>query len=1036
MACLPDVPDANGVICCSSFNRRTFLRTMGASTMVGLGSQLPAFADSLDNPSFDPNMPADKGLKPEWIKALYDRGEPEVYTGKQLDQLNMPVGGICAGQVYINGDGQLNQWRVIETPCEIKNLFVLRTVDSGQTITKPLSRASFPGLRFRGEYPIAKITYADATIPVTVDAEIFSPFSPLDAEDSGLPATVFHFRLTNTSNAPVVATLAGALENGFCLYNRYNIEATRRNEITRSGDVTVLSGTGSFTSVSETTDPARPDIVFEDWDRDTFAPWTVEGTAFGSGPIKRADAQKQFGDDLSGASPRLVNSWFYNHQDSATGKLTSQPFTIDRHYINLWVGGGDDEGKVGVNLVVDGKVAMTQTGAGANRLSEHFFNVRDLKGKQATLEIFDQTGDYFGQVGVGRITFSDRAGIKTDKLDDDGSTALALLGPGAEIGIAQTSMVMSDATFNLDDKPSDDASLPSSKALIGALGRTVQLAPGATAEMTFVIAWHFPNLTLTGLGSVGRYYAAKFASAEAVARYVATNFDRLANQTRLWRNTWYDSTLPYWFLDRTFLNISTLATSGCYRFANGRFYAWEGGPGCCAGTCTHVWQYAHSMARVFPILERETREKTDLGLALHPDTGVMGFRGEFDMSLAVDGQAGTILRFYREHQMAPDDTFLKTNWDKIKKTYDPLFALDSDEDGIMDGAQMNTLDRPWYGQISWMSSMYCAACRAGEAMANEMSDAAFAAKCKKVADAGFASIPTKLWNGEYFISIPDPKHLDTVTSGDGCLLDQVYGQSTAHQLGLPRILPADKTRTALESLWKYNFSPDAGTYFQTKHGGRQFVNPGDMGLIMCTFPRTDWDYVRASGGDAAHGGFAYYFVETWTGNEYQVANHFFWEGMAEKGLSVVRAIHDRYKAIERNPWNEVECGDHYSRAMAGHGPFLAACGFSFHGPLGKIGFAPKLTPENFRAPFIGSEGWGTYAQTISRGKMTASLELKSGQLKAQTLTLAGAPGATVKATLGGQPVATTAKVAEGQIEIVFTDRLTIPTGGKLEVVVS
>ena len=399
-------------------------------------------------------------------------------------------------------------------------------------------------------------------------------------------------------------------------------------------------------------------------------------------------------------------------------------------------------------------------------------------------------------------------------------------------------------------------------------------------------------------------------------------------------------------------------------------------------------------------------------------------------------QTGTILRIYREHQMAPDNTFLKTNWDKIKKTYDPMFAIDPDEDGIMDGAQMNTLDRPWFGQISWMSSMYCAACRAGEAMANEMGDAEFAAKCKKIADAGFNSISTKLWNGEYFISIPDPKHLDTVSSGDGCLLDQVYGQSTAHQLGLARTLPADKTRTALESIWKYNFSPDAGKYFQDKHGGRQFVNPGDMGLIMCTFPRTDWDYVKASGGDAAHGGFAYYFVECWTGNEYQVANHMFWEGMTEKALAVVRAIHERYAALKRNPWNEVECGDHYSRAMAGHGPFLAACGFSFHGPLGKIGFAPKLTPENFRAPFIGSEGWGTYAQTITGGKMNASIELKSGQLKAQTLTLAGAPGSSVTATLGGQSVATSAKLADGQLEIHFTNPVTIPTGAKLEVIVS
>ena len=184
----------------------------------------------------------------------------------------------------------------------------------------------------------------------------------------------------------------------------------------------------------------------------------------------------------------------------------------------------------------------------------------------------------------------------------------------------------------MNGKAEDEASVPSSKTLIGALGRTTQLAAGASAEVTFVIAWHYPNLTLDKLGDVGRYYATKYDSAATVARYVATNFEALAGQTRLWRDTWYDSTLPYWFLDRTFLNVSTLATSGCYRFADGRFYAWEGGPGCCPGTCTHVWQYAHSMARVFPFLERNTREYTDLGISYHADSGVMGFRGEFDMS--------------------------------------------------------------------------------------------------------------------------------------------------------------------------------------------------------------------------------------------------------------------------------------------------------------------------------------------------------------------------------------------------------------------
>ena len=38
--------------------------------------------------------------------------------------------------------------------------------------------------------------------------------------------------------------------------------------------------------------------------------------------------------------------------------------------------------------------------------------------------------------------------------------------------------------------------------------------------------------------------------------------------------------------------------------------------------------------------------------------------------------------------------------------------------------------------------------------------------------------------------------------------------------------------------------------------------------------------------------------------------------MVAEGLTLVRAVHDRYAATKRNPWNEIECGDHYARALA------------------------------------------------------------------------------------------------------------------------
>ena len=239
-------------------------------------------------------------------------------------------------------------------------------------------------------------------------------------------------------------------------------------------------------------------------------------------------------------------------------------------------------------------------------------------------------------------------------------------------------------------------------------------------------------------------------------QYVATNYDRLAGQTLLWNKTWYDSTLPHWFLDRAFASLCTLATSTCYLFDNGRFYAFEG-VYCCQGTCQHVWNYAQGVARIFPTLERDVRQRTDFGLAWHPN-GATDYRGECGRNVAHDGQCGVILRAYREHQMCADSAFLRRNWPRIRKSIEYMIGCDGDANGLLEGEQYNTLDAAWYGPMAWISSLYIASLRAGEAMATETGDTAFAARCRTIAERGTTELVKRLYNGEYFIHIPDPNH--------------------------------------------------------------------------------------------------------------------------------------------------------------------------------------------------------------------------------------------------------------------------------------
>jgi non-lysosomal glucosylceramidase len=1014
-------------------HRRAFLQSIGAGTLAYFYDRLPLRADALDIPGFDVHIPADKGLKDDWVKSLVARGTPQVFSKGDLHNIQMPISGICTGQeLNLSGEGALTGWRVHATPLDLAQGFVLRTMPVGadaKAQTHLLDQQNFPDMTFRGEYPIAKLEYANATIPVQVSLEAFSPYCPLNFEDSGLPATIFNFTLRNTSQDTVETTLAGSWENGVCGFSRFTVDGTRRNRIVRGPAMTVLNCTAAPIPPDAV---SRLDIIFEDWIRDHFEGWTVEGDAFGPGPVDRSKLEDSPG-KIEGKSPRLASSSFASQGDAALGQLTSAPFTVPRHYINFWLAGGSQPGKISLDLLVDGKPVKSQTGANDNRLVPYYFDVRPWEGKSVSLRIVDASADHDGRITVGRIFFSDVSGDgpPLEQFPDYGTMALALIGAPAELGSAR-------GAVSFDGDAGDEASVPLTEKLIGTLGRTVQLKPGESSVVTFVLAGFFPNLHIRQLGPGLRYYTTKFDSAQAVAEHVAANLDRLTNITRLWRDTWYDSTLPYWFLDRTFVNASTLASGTCYRIASGRFYGYEGAPAPnYEGTCTHVWHYAQSMARTFPELERDMRERVDLGVALDVPSGVIGFRGEAGPgNLAIDGQTGTIMRFYREHRMSPDDSFLKRNWDKIKLTYLPLFAQDPDENGILEGRQNNTLDCAWFGHVSWMSSMYVGALRAGEAMAREMGDEAFAEKCAKIAAAGTQNITTQLFNGEYFFSKPDPKNLHIENSGDGSHIDQVHGQGYAFHLGLPRVLPEKETRAALASIWKYNFSPDVYGYFAAHKGQAQYVNPGDAGMIMCTFPRSDWDYARAGADDPKDNPFTDYFNLTWTGQEYQVAGHMLWEGLVQEGLAVVRAIHDRYHPSKRNPWAEQEAGIHYSRAMASHGAFIGACGFEHHGPKGHLAFAPRLTPDNFRAPFTAAEGWGTFAQTIANNRMAASVEIKSGQLKVQTLHLVMAgvsKSAKVTAKLKDADVPVTTGIDGDVVKLAFTGGITVQDGEKLSI---
>jgi uncharacterized protein (DUF608 family) len=1024
--------------------RRDFMKLLGLGSLAALCPGLPAIAGPFTAAEFAKLIPADKKLRPDWLASLRLRGTPTVYRGAELATIGMPIGGIGTGQLYLGGDGRLWHWDIFNLPqaanfisaagpnyatppapdFPIEQGFAIRVGDT----TRMLDVRGFDPrhISFQGAYPMAFVRYKDPALPVTIALEAFTPYCPLNVPDSSLPATVMHFTVTNTSAAPVTVTLTGWLENGANLASGKPGMGVRRNRVSRAQDVTLLHCTAE-PPLAAVGDTARPDIVFEDFEKG-YDQWQASVPAVGTQPARGTLPGQQPVTGFAGAG--LVNTFLGG--DAPTGTLLSKPFAIERRFITFLIGGGSAKEQTCINLLVAGAVVRTATGRDIETLTPDFWDVADLQGKQAQLHIVDTAPGPWGHINCDQIVFTDQApaGARLDTQADAGAMALALLGPAPDaFGAARCAPGAVSSPPHGTPAAADDTTAPFGEQLIGGLGRTLTLAPGASADATFVVTWFFPGLlasylcNLTEFVALRRDYANRFDCAAAVAYHVAENFSRLAGQTKLWHETWYDSSLPYWFLDRTFASICTLATSTCFIFNTGRFYAFEG-VYCCGGTCQHVWNYAQAVGRIFPALERDLRQRTDFGTAWHAN-GAIDYRGEVARHVAHDGQCGVILRAYREHLTAPDDCYLQTCWPRIKQSILYLIGQPGGAHGILRGEQYNTLDAAWFGPMAWISSLYIACLRAGEAMAREMGDTAFAARCAQIAERGSERLVRNLYNGDYFIHKSDPQHPDSPRTGDGCHIDQLMGQAWALQVGLGRVVPLKESGSALSALWRYNFTPDVGPYRDHSPiaGGRWYAMPGEGGVIMTTFPH---GAVDASLGKA----FGYYFNEVWTGQEHQLAAHMLWEGMLDHGLAIIRVIHDRHHAARRNPYNEVECSDHYARAMSSYGSFIAICGFEYHGPRGHIAFAPRLTPDNFKAAFTAAEGWGTFTTT----KTACTIAVRWGSVMLKTIALARAHApAGVRVTLDGKPLPAQHTCADGRLLITLHKPVHIPAGAALTI---
>ena len=167
-----------------------------------------------------------------------------LYSGAQLKRIRFPLGGIGAGSVSLTGEGRFADWEMWNRPAKGSRNgfthFAVKAARNGRTIDARVlqgdmqdqfegqygadygfgpssaSMGGFPHFRevvFEGTFPTARLTFSEPRFPGRAALDAWSPFVPLKADESSVPAAVFTLSIENTTQDPLDYTFVFAAAN-------------------------------------------------------------------------------------------------------------------------------------------------------------------------------------------------------------------------------------------------------------------------------------------------------------------------------------------------------------------------------------------------------------------------------------------------------------------------------------------------------------------------------------------------------------------------------------------------------------------------------------------------------------------------------------------------------------------------------------------------------------------------------------------------------------------------------------------------------
>lgn len=559
------------------------------------------------------------------------------------------------------------------------------------------------------------------------------------------------------------------------------------------------------------------------------------------------------------------------------------------------------------------------------------------------------------------------------------------------------------------------------------LAAHVKLQPGESRKVRFLLSWYFPNFVKYWDAERPMWkheYCRRFNDAMDVKRYCYATWDALYTDSAAFSNALYKSSLPPSCIDAAASNLAVLKSVTCIRLENGEFWAFEGtnaNSGSCEGTCDHVWQYQYALPFLFPRLARNILE-IDYTYNVR-DSGEMAFRtmlplgkSRWNFRACVDGQMGSILRFYREWKLSGDDNWLRKYWPTVKKTLEYAWSHDNrdlwdpEKSGVLTGRQHHTLDVELFGPCSWLTGFYLAALKACAEIADYLGERDKAEEYRSIFENGQKIVESELFNGRHYIQkidVSDKSILDRFAEydshiyssywnsekneikyqiGGGCEIDQLVGQWHSTLIGLGDIFDKEHRRIAARSLYEINFKSMRDVF----NPCRIFTVNDERGMLICEWAEGEYKPQIPIP----------YTEECMTGFEYAAAGLMIQEGLIEEGIDIVNAIRDRYDGKKRNPYSEIECGASYARSMASFALLAAFSGYKFDMTRGEIGFDPVVSERPFSCFWSVDGAWGTVnideitlTLTVLRGKLTLNSFILPTGFTATSAAVDGEPAA-------------------------------------------